>query len=313
MSKKLLIFGVLTLIFLSCKKNEFAPDLSLQTVRNITHNSAMVILLNENNINDYVVKLKVEGNFSNSKNKIRYINCKYNTNTGNYSCFIYGLTRNNEYDFSIYYSNKKSNDKVYKFKTIDIETFTDQRDGKVYETAKYGNKTWMLNNLDFDTNNSISLQDTLRTGNYYSWEDAQNACPVGWHIATDDEWIELEKFIGIGNGDWYIFSQKRGSGEFSKLSSRMDYSLFEGLEDNAAINELGFSAYPCGYFETNNQNKPQDFGLAAYFWSSTEKDNLDAIYHGCSIFKNEEKIDKIYSVRMYKSKNLFLPVRCVKD
>ncbi len=313
MSNKLIFFVLLTLISYSCKENELTPNLSLHTVSTITHNTAMVILQNKNDINDYLIKLKIKGSFPNSKNNIRYINCKYDAKTGNYSCFIYGLTRNSEYDFSIYYGEKKSNDKVYKLKTTDIETFTDQRDGKIYEIANYGSKTWMLNNLRFDTQHSISMEDTLLTGNYYTWDDAHNACPAGWHIPTDDEWIELEKHIGVGLNDWYIFSQKRGSGEFSKLSSRTDYSLFNGLEDNAAINELGFSAYPCGYYDNVSQDKPHDFGLATYFWSSSEKDNLDGIYHGSAIFKNEEKIDKLYSVRMYKSKNKLLPVRCVKD
>ena len=85
------------------------------------------------------------------------------------------------------------------------------------------------------------------------------------------------------------------------------------MEDNDAINELGFSAYPCGYFDNVNQVNPQDFGLAPYFWTSTEKDNFDGIFHGGSIFKNEENIDKIYSVRMYLPKSKLLPVRCVKD
>jgi uncharacterized protein (TIGR02145 family) len=273
----------------------------------------MVILQNENDVNDYLIKIKLKGSFSNSKNNIRYVNCKYDNKTGNYSCFIYGLIRNSKYEFSIYYGEKKLNDNIYVFKTIDIETYTDQRDGKIYETANYGNKTWMLNNLSFDTQHSISMNDTLLTGNYYTWDDAQNACPEGWHIPTDDEWIELEKYIGVGLNDWYIFSQKRGSGDFSKLSSRIDYSLFDGLEDNDAINELGFSSYPCGYLDNINQVKSQDFGLAPYFWTSTEKDNLDGIFHGGSIFKDEKKIDKIYSVRMYLPKSKLLPVRCVKN
>jgi len=313
MSNKLIYIILLTLLTYSCKENELTPNLSLCSLSNITHNSAVVVFQNENNINDYVIKIKIEGDFSNSKNNNRYINCKYDPKTGYYFCYIYGLIRNTEYYFSIYYGDKKSNSEAYRFKTLNTETFTDQRDGKIYEIANFGNKTWMLNNLDFDTQHSISLEDTLLTGNYYSWDDAQNACPIGWHIPSDEEWIELEKHIGVGLNDWYIFSQKRGSGESSKLSSRTDYSLFDGLEDNYAINELGFSAYPCGYFDNVNLDKPQDFGLVTYFWSSTEKDNLDGIYHGSIILKNEEKIDKLYSVRMYISKDRLLPVRCVKD
>lgn len=313
MSNKLLLYILLILILYSCKETEIYPNLSLHKINYITHNSAIVILQNENNINDFQIILKLEGEFSDSRSKTRYVSCKYDPETGNYICFIFGLIRNTEYIFSIYYGDNKSDSKTYKLKTLDIETFTDQRDGKTYEIAKFGNNTWMLNNLNFDTQNSISLEDILLTGNYYSWADAQNACPSGWHIPTDEEWIELEKYIGVGIDDWYIFSQKRGSGEFSKLSSRIGYSLFDGLENNTAINELGFSAYPCGYFENDTQIIPQDFGLAAYFWSSSEKDNFDGIYHGSYIFTNEVKTNNVYSVRMYKPKNILLPVRCVKD
>lgn len=313
MSNKLIVSFLLILLICSCKEKELYPNLSLNSINNITHNSALVVLQNENDINDYGVKLKIDGDFSNTKTKVRYINCKYDTKTGNYFCYIYGLMRNTEYNFSICYDDNKSNGKTYQFETRNIEFFTDPRDGKIYEIASYGEKKWILNNLDYNTQNSKSLEDSLLTGNYYTWEDAQTACPTGWHIPTDEEWIELEKYIGIGINDWYVFSQKRGSGECSKLISRTDYSLFNGLEDNAAINELGFSAYPCGYYDDIAQKEPQDFGFAAYFWSSTQKDVYEGIYHGSSVFSHEEKINKLFSVRMYKPKSMLLPIRCVKD
>ncbi|HJL63679.1 MAG TPA: FISUMP domain-containing protein, partial [Candidatus Marinimicrobia bacterium] len=37
-------------------------------------------------------------------------------------------------------------------------------------------------------------------GNLYNWyavDDDRGVCPDGWHVPTDEEWIELEMFLGM--------------------------------------------------------------------------------------------------------------------
>ena len=70
-----------------------------------------------------------------------------------------------------------------------IETFIDQRDGEAYRYAKFGNQTWMINNLRYETkkshiyDNSISYFNTH--GCLYNWNDAIIIAPEGWHLPTD--------------------------------------------------------------------------------------------------------------------------------
>jgi len=81
------------------------------------------------------------------------------------------------------------------------EPITDSRDGQTYETVVIGNQTWIAKNLNFETAtgskcyNDNTLNCTLY-GRLYDWETAMNACPAGWHLPSDFEWVVLEDFIG---------------------------------------------------------------------------------------------------------------------
>ena len=98
-------------------------------------------------------------------------------------------------------------------------------DGNIYPTVKIGDQWWMAENLKVThyrngdeipkvTNNSE--WDNLRTGAYcnygnndnnvdtcgslyngYTINDSLILAPRGWRIPTDDDWKQLELFLGI--------------------------------------------------------------------------------------------------------------------
>ena len=74
-------------------------------------------------------------------------------------------------------------------------TITDSRDGRTYQTVQVGDQmSWMVENLNYKEggfcydNNSYNCE---RFGRLYTWKAAQNACPEGWRLPTDEEWNDL--------------------------------------------------------------------------------------------------------------------------
>ena len=57
-------------------------------------------------------------------------------------------------------------------------TVTDNRDGKIYKTIDFRGKTWMVENLKFETRNSwcykTAEQNCDKYGRMYSWSSAMN-------------------------------------------------------------------------------------------------------------------------------------------
>ncbi|MBN8248833.1 MAG: hypothetical protein J0L84_15510 [Verrucomicrobia bacterium] len=85
-------------------------------------------------------------------------------------------------------------------------TFTDSRDGQTYKTVSFKNPltgatvTWMAQNLNYKVQGSYNYDDKESNRNelglLYTWEAAANACPKGWHLATDGEWTTLVTHFG---------------------------------------------------------------------------------------------------------------------
>ncbi len=101
------------------------------------------------------------------------------------------------------------------------QTLYDTRDSQTYGTIEINNQCWMTENLNYgnyvtstqgQSNNQIPEKfcygndqancETL--GGLYTWDElmeyattegAQGFCPDGWHVPTDNEWLELEVFV----------------------------------------------------------------------------------------------------------------------
>lgn len=203
-------------------------------------------------------------------------------------------------------------------------TFTDSRDGKVYKTIKIGNQTWLAENLAYlpvvnrstegsatetryyvygyqgnDVNEAKATTNYQTYGALYNYKAAVQACPPGWHLPTDEEWKELETFIGI-NPDLLDGNGGRGEPEGDKLKAT------SGWENNGnGSNESGFTAIPGGiraYEGTFNVK-----GEWAEFWSSTSDGTPNASWNRYLVYENSEvgrwPFDHQYG----------LSVRCVKD
>lgn len=202
----------------------------------------------------------------------------------------------------------------------DSGTFTDKRDGHQYKWVKIGEQIWMAENLAYvpyvcapDSQCGIWVYDYYGTGSFYEnystygclydWETAIKVCPEGWRLPSDEDWMELERFLGMDTKELDRTGIIRGEnvnagGKLKEIEKKQWNEPNRG-----ATNEVGFTALPGGYRSTNGK-----YGLIkynAYFWTSSSKDN-NATYrmftsYGISIDRDN------------KSKNFGLSVRCIKN
>ncbi len=130
----------------------------------------------------------------------------------------------------------------------------------------------------------------------------QGVCPDGWHLPGDEEWKELEMYLGMSQRDADT-SGYRGTDEGGKLKET--YTKHWRDPNGGATNESGFTGIPAGY--RHNWGSFPDMGMTSYFHSSTEYDTSSyswirqLTYMGAIMGRN-------YGDRRYG-----YAVRCVED
>ncbi len=145
--------------------------------------------------------------------------------------------------------------------------FIDLRDQHKYKVVKIGKQIWMAENLAYKANSGCWAYDNIESnvekyGYLYNWETARKVAPQGWHLPSDEEWKELEMFLGMTREDADKSYAWRGDGVGTKLKSANGW-----LEDGNGSNESGFNALPAGYRFSDGTF---DYaGAYAYFWSSS--------------------------------------------
>ena len=147
-------------------------------------------------------------------------------------------------------------------------SFKDPRDGQVYGIKKIGNLTWMKENLRFDMpDDSWCFDDDegncAKLGRLYTFEAAIEACPDGWRLPEDNDWMDLEKALGMPQTHLMIdgYSTNRGNGEGNKLKVGGSSGLEFKISGFAYINngEAEFKGI-------DDDDRPR-----SYFWTATNR------------------------------------------
>jgi len=173
-------------------------------------------------------------------------------------------------------------------------TFTDARDNHQYSWVKIGSQIWMAENLNYSGSSSWVYDNNSSNadiyGRLYDWETACEVCPDGWHLPSNNEWIELTDFLG---GDYVAGGTLKETG-----------TTHWNSPNTGASNSSGFSALPGGYRITNGDFL--NIGETALFWSDEELSSNFAFYLG--LHYNLERASHNNIV-----KDWGLSVRCLKD
>jgi uncharacterized protein (TIGR02145 family) len=204
-------------------------------------------------------------------------------------------------------------------------SFVTDYEGNVYETVKIGDQWWMAENLKSTKyndgtsiphitgasvwvalttpgycwfNNDIANRDIY--GALYNWYAVNTVklAPAGWHVATDDEWKQLEMAVGMTQGQADATGW-RGTYQGTVLKYTSGWN-----SNGNGTNTSGFSALPGGCRYHNG-----DFyylGIFGYWWSATEYSTSYTWYRFLYCYNS-------WVFRNYYPKTLGFSVRCVKD
>lgn len=170
---------------------------------------------------------------------------------------------------------------------IKYETFTDNRDGQIYNYIKIGDQIWMAENLKYYSANSWAY-DEETYGRLYDWKTACNVCPGGWHLPSKEEWMELITFLG---------GEDVAGGKLKQIGKKYC------KHGNIASNSSGFSALPGGRGSNGNYRTA---GWISYFWSSTI--DIGSLSFNCVISCGSTVVDM--GIDVHRSGE---SVRCIKD
>jgi uncharacterized protein (TIGR02145 family) len=140
---------------------------------------------------------------------------------------------------------------------------------------------------------SIISDDTLNNGLI------QGICPCGWHIPTDEEWINLEKFLGVDLFELEGIGLRGNNFIGYQLKAKYGWN-----NKGNGIDSVGFSAFPAG--EVFSGMGFLHEGERATFWTSSS--GLFGSAWTRSIYCCEFGI-----VRIERDKMDGFSLRCVKD
>ncbi len=195
------------------------------------------------------------------------------------------------------------------------DALIDERDGQDYNTVQIGTQCWMAENLNIGTkiNGSQNQQDNGLIEKYCNWNSEINCniygglyqwdemiqyassgsnkgiCFENWHIATDNEWIQLIQLL-----DGYL----NAGGKMKEIGF-----THWSQPNTGATNTSGFTGLPGGYSENGNFNPVGGHG---WWWSS--KDAFSNLAYSYSLSYNYANV-----FRNNSGKIMGHSVRCIKD
>lgn len=179
-------------------------------------------------------------------------------------------------------------------------SLNDSRDGQIYNIVKIGDQVWMAENLKYEIPvatgeepKSFCYSDSeINCGIYgrlYTWDNAANICPEGWHLPDTTEWNKL--FDAVGG--------KHIAGK--KLKAVSNKWLV-----NSGTDEFGFGALPAGFKKTILDAYFFDLGSYGNFWTDVQSAGSHA-YH-VTVFYDKDSVKYIED-----PKDFALSVRCIKN
>mgnify|MGYP001378082244 CR=1 FL=1 len=218
-------------------------------------------------------------------------------------------------------------------------TAVEDIDGNCYATVRLGTQLWMAENLKTTHyNNGYEISNITNSddwgsydegqygvydndpanadiyGNLYNFavvDDDRDVCPVGFHVPSDEEWIELEMFLGMSEEEANSTGY-RGTNEGSQLAGNSDLwiSVYpaNNLVNNAAFGTSGFNALPTGMLSETSSYYNYGLGKYSSFWSSLEDSFMIGRAYGRAVYYNHINVS-----RNTADKIKGLSVRCVRD
>lgn len=185
-----------------------------------------------------------------------------------------------------------------------------------YLVTSAGGKEWIRSNLCYVERNSSGEEIFGRSfagspamqnifGAYYTWEEAVKACPAGWHLPTDAEWVALLKASGAPDTLQPLESSPCGAGSLmarATFNGEELWSYYRGVN----ITDKSISALPFGYAIKEARGWTY-IGYQSYaaFWTADEFDGQGVYRY---IYKENDNV----FVGSADKQSFAASVRCVR-
>lgn len=146
--------------------------------------------------------------------------------------------------------------------------------GKQYKTVKIGDQCWMAENLDYYAGSGsweIPFPELEDYGMLYNYNAAKVAAPVGWHLPTLEDWLELAQYISDEHGGYEITLEDY---EWLNVGGHLKAQTDWIADFWAGTDDYGFEVYPAGnrHYELSTGDASYDPRKQyAFFWTSTQQ------------------------------------------
>lgn len=159
-----------------------------------------------------------------------------------------------------------------------ISKYTDTRDGNDYYYMTSGGLDWMIQNLAWKGAGVAYKESEAMSyifGRYYDWDEAVSACPAGWRLPTDAEFVALAQSGGgvpdVSGGD--VASAAGAMMIDARFNGDKMWEFWAGV---TITNATRFSAIPAGFVT----GIPGEYNFKALnyamFWTADSKDANEA-------------------------------------
>lgn len=169
----------------------------------------------------------------------------------------------------------------------------DERDGQEYTTVTFTvekhdgfsvTRTWLAENARYNVDGSVCYDNTSeycnKFGRLYNYEQAQSACPEGYHLSTIKEWELLVKAYR----GWH-------------------HAVPHLIDGGGSDMNILFAGYGVGGGK-DGKGEYKKIGVGAYFWDNDLRDSAAGII---SFEKGKNAISHTRAGDKYK-----MSCRCVK-
>ncbi|CAN5262551.1 hypothetical protein BH09BAC1_BH09BAC1_12740 [soil metagenome] len=188
-------------------------------------------------------------------------------------------------------------------------TLVDPRDNKTYRTICIGTQVWMADNLDYDAPGSVCYEGSATNcttyGRLYDWatvlagaqgsyaspSGVKGVCPQGWHLPSQNEYINMHFNFGAD----------------SVAGGALKETMGWDLPNLGATNSSGFNAKPGG----EDLGSPIGFdylGNRACWWTATPSVSSSSSALSVQVTNANAAVGRYASAKIEK-----LSCRCVKD
>lgn len=191
------------------------------------------------------------------------------------------------------------------------------QDMDYYYTA-IGDYEWFRNNLAADQGGAPYSNAEIMTkvfGRFYNFEEAISACPEGWRLPTEEDWLKLGEALG-SSAEKYgtikgIASKLMADAQFNGVTM-WDYWPNVGTLTNSSK----FSAVPAGYMNLGEEvdgryPEANSYGVYEYaaFWTADPVEGDESMAYYRYVVDNQPDL----FITKGDKKNFGASVRCVRD